>query len=172
MMDIFEAIAKRFSYRGEFMDEPISRHHLKKIVQAGIDAPSGCNAQSTSFVVVDKPEVIAEISKLIGDKPVCKTATAMIACVCDKTPAYGKMSFFIEDCAAATQNMWLALTAIGLASVWLDGVIRGDVGVEIGKLLKVPANLEVRVLLPIGYPINKDGKPNPKKSLQERVRFI
>jgi nitroreductase len=68
--------------------------------------------------------------------------------------------------------MWLALTAIGLASVWLDGVIRGKVGVEIGKLLKVPTNLEVRVLLPIGFPITKDGKPNPKKTLEERVRFI
>ena len=38
-MDIFETIANRYSYRGEFTVAPVSRSDLKKIVQAGIQAP-------------------------------------------------------------------------------------------------------------------------------------
>ncbi|MDR2762283.1 MAG: nitroreductase family protein [Planctomycetaceae bacterium] len=169
-MDIFETISTRFSYRGAFTDQLVPREDLIKIVQAGIDAPSGCNAQSTEFIIVDKPELIASIAQLLTDRPVCKTAKGLIICVCDKTPAYGKLSFFIEDCAAATQNMLLAINALGYASVWLDGVIRGNVGEEIGKLLKIPTEKEVRIMLPVGVPLNKS-KPNLKKSFNERARF-
>ena len=35
-MDVFEAIEKRYSYRGPFRDIPIPREHLRKIVEAGI----------------------------------------------------------------------------------------------------------------------------------------
>jgi nitroreductase len=170
-MDIFEAISKRFSYRGTYTDQPVPREDLIKIVQAGIDAPSGCNAQTTNFIIVENQELIASISKLLDDKPICKTAKSFIVCVCDKKPVYGNLSFFIEDCAAAVQNMLLAITALGYASVWLDGVIRGNIGTEIGKLLNVPANQEVRILLPIGVPPNQS-KPNPKKNFDERVRFV
>ncbi|MDR2170856.1 MAG: nitroreductase family protein [Planctomycetaceae bacterium] len=169
-MDVFEAISKRFSYRGEFTGQPVSRDDLTKIVQAGIDAPSGCNSQSTNFIIVDKPELIASISRLLGDRPVCKTAAALIICVCDKKPAYGNLSFYIEDCSAAVQNMLLAITALGYASVWLDGVIRGNIGAEIGKLLNVPQEQEVRIMLPIGIPKNP-GKPNTKKSFDKRAKF-
>ncbi|MDR2642151.1 MAG: nitroreductase family protein [Planctomycetaceae bacterium] len=169
-MDVFNVISKRQSYRGTFTDAMVSREDLIKIVQAGLDAPSGCNAQSTSFVIVDKPTLIASIAKLLGDRVVCKTAKAMIVCVCDKKPVYGKLSFYIEDCAAAVENMLIAIAALGYSTVWLDGVIRGDVGVEIGKLLNIPAELEVRVLLPIGVAQTQTAKP-AKKSFDERARF-
>ena len=52
-MDVFEAIAKRHSYRGPFRDRAVPRADLERIVQAGLQAPSGKNAQTTSFVIVD-----------------------------------------------------------------------------------------------------------------------
>ena len=55
-MDVFEAIAKRHSYRGPFKDQPISREDLRRIVQAGIQAPSGGNRQTTTFVIADDPQ--------------------------------------------------------------------------------------------------------------------
>lgn len=169
-MELFETIAKRHSYRGEFLDKRVPRDDLHKIVQAAIAAPTGCNAQTVSFVIVDKSELIAEIAVLLGGKTVCKTAQAMIVCVCDKTPASRGISFYIEDCAAATQNMLLAVTDLGYATVWLDGAIRGTIASQIGKLLSVPDDKEVRVLLPLGIPKEK-GTPNSKKSFDERAWF-
>jgi nitroreductase len=169
-MELFETIVKRYSYRGVFLDKKIPQEDLRKIVQAGIDAPTGCNAQSVSFVVVDDPSTIQAIAKETGGKQVCKTAQAMIVCVCDKTLAYGNLSFFIEDCAAATQNMLLAITALGYATVWIDGAIRGAIAAKIAEILSVPKDKEVRILLPIGVP-ETPGKPNTKKTLEQRAWF-
>jgi nitroreductase len=171
-MDTFEAIASRFSYRGKFTDKKISRDDLTKIVQAGIDAPTGCNAQSVSFVAVDDPVIIQAIANINPEraKPACLTAKAMIICVVDKTPVYNGLSFFIEDCAAATQNILLATTALGYASVWLDGILRDGIGEKIGGILGVPKDKEVRILLPIGEP-ETFNKPNTKKPFGERAWF-
>ncbi|MDR3233250.1 MAG: nitroreductase family protein [Planctomycetaceae bacterium] len=171
-MDTFEAIAKRFSYRGNFTNQKISRDDLQKIVQAGIDAPTGCNAQSVSFVAVDEPAIIKAIAEMNPErsKPVCLTAQAMVVCIVDKAPVYGEMTFFVEDCAAATQNILLAITALGYASVWLDGILRNGIGNQIGEILGVPKGKEVRILLPIGVP-ESSGKPNTKKPFDQRAWF-
>ena len=58
-MNLFEAIAKRLSYRGGFKDGPVSRDDLIKIVEAGLKAPSGKNGQTTSFVIIDDQQILA-----------------------------------------------------------------------------------------------------------------
>ena len=109
------------------------REDLRKIVQAGIQAPSACNEQVVSFVIVNDPELLAKLAVVVN-RPVCSTARAMIACVVDPRPVYKDLSFAPEDCAAAAENMLLAATALGYASVWLDGVLRlNDVAARVGS---------------------------------------
>ena len=52
-MDVMEAIRNRHSYRGRYRDVPVPREDLVRIMQAGLDAPSGCNKQTTSLIAVD-----------------------------------------------------------------------------------------------------------------------
>ena len=169
-MDLFDAVEKRHSYRGEFEESAVPREDLERIVDAGIRAPSGCNAQTTKFVIVDDPEKLAAIAQIV-DRPFTRTARAMIVCVAEHRAVYGEMSFGVEDCAASVENMLLAITALGYASVWLDGVLRRDTtGAKIGELLGVPANLDVRVMLPVGVP--KDECPQKERlSFSERAEF-
>ncbi|ASV76139.1 nitroreductase [Thermogutta terrifontis] len=170
-MDVFEAIEKRYSYRGPFKDVPVPREHLRKIVEAGIRAPSGKNAQTTSFVIVDDPQLIQRIASLFENKPVCITAKAMIVCVTDPRPVMGNVSFHIEDCAAAVENMLLAITALGYATVWIDGALRYNrIAERIGEMLGVPAELQVRVLLPIGIPA-EPGQQREKLPFEKRAWF-
>ena len=153
IMDLFDATANRHCYRGEFTDAPVSRKDLEKIVQTGIQAPSACNEQIATFVIVDDPKLLGQISEILGDKPYCRTAKAMIACVADPRPVYAKLSFAAEDCAAAVENMLLAITALGYATVWLDGALRSeDRAARIGALLGVPGGRTIRILLPLGVP--------------------
>ena len=64
-MELFETIAKRHSYRGKYKDLPVSDADIRKILTAGIQAPSGYNTQTTTYVVVNDPELKAKIrSKL------------------------------------------------------------------------------------------------------------
>lgn len=170
-MDVFEAIEKRYSYRGPFRDIPIPREHLRKIVEAGIRAPSGKNAQTTSFVIVDDPQLIRRIASLFENKPVCTTAKAMIVCVTDSRPVMGNVSFHVEDCAAAVENMLLAVTALGYATVWIDGALRYNrIAERIGEMLGVPPDLHVRVLLPIGVPA-EPGQQREKLPFEKRAWF-
>ncbi|MCE5301727.1 MAG: nitroreductase family protein [Planctomycetaceae bacterium] len=151
-MDLLQAIAQRHSYRGKFTDTAVSRDDLRMIAQAGLDAPSACNGQVASLVVVDDVPLVREIAAIV-DKPVCWTAKAMIVCAVDPRPVFADLSFAAEDCAAAVENMLLTITSLGYASVWLDGVLRREHrAARIAKLLGIPDRLTVRVLLPIGVP--------------------
>ena len=155
-MDVFQAIDARYSYRGEFLDRPVRRDDLVKIVQAGIQAPSGCNEQTTSFVIVDEAELLREIARMV-DRPVCNTARAMIVCVVEPRPVYHGFSFHVEDCAAAVENMLLAIVALGYATVWLDGALRLDddrAAKKIAELLGVPDDRQIRIVLPLGIAVN------------------
>ena len=169
-MDVFAVFAKRYSYRGPFQPGCIPREDLRKIVQAGIQAPSACNEQVVSFVIVNDPELLAKLAVVVN-RPVCSTARAMIACVVDPRPVYKDLSFAPEDCAAAAENMLLAATALGYASVWLDGVLRlNDVAARVGALLGVPAGRSVRILLPLGIAA-EPGVQREKRPFGERAWF-
>jgi nitroreductase len=169
-MDVFEAIAKRHSYRRDFTDAAVPREDLVKIVLAGIRAPSGKNEQTTSFVIVDDPELLRRIAEIV-DRPVCRTARAMIACVIDPRPVLGQISFAVEDCSAAVENMLLAIAALGYATVWLDGVLRPEnVAARIGHLLGVPEGRSVRILLPLGVPV-EPGTQKEKLPFEKRAWF-
>jgi nitroreductase len=169
-MDVFEAVSKRYSYRGEFTDAPVPREDLIKIVLAGIHAPSGKNEQTTSFVLVDDPELLGRIAQIV-DKPVCHAAKAMVVCVIDPRPVLGNVSFAVEDCAAAVENMLLAITSLGYATVWLDGVLRSeDKAARIARLLAVPENQSVRILLPLGVAA-EPGTQKEKLPFEKRAWF-
>lgn len=169
-MELFEAIRLRHSYRGAFEPRPVPREDLQRIVQAGVQAPSGCNAQSTTFVMVDDKDLLAQLAKVMS-KPVFETAPALIACITDPAPVYQDMSFHVEDCAAAVENILLAITAMGYATVWIDGYLRTENrAVRIGEMLGVPQGKTVRVLLPLGVPTQTCSQKE-KKPLGDRAWF-
>ncbi|NQU24899.1 MAG: nitroreductase family protein [Candidatus Nealsonbacteria bacterium] len=169
-MDLFEAVERRYSYRGDFTADPVPREDLEKIVQAGIRAPSALNEQVTSFVIVDDPELLGQIAA-ITEKSVCNTAQAMIVCVTDPKPVFGELSFATEDCAASVENILLATAALGYATVWLDGVLRRDNRAgRIAQLLGVPEGKQVRILLPLGVAA-EPGRQKEKLPFARRAWF-
>ena len=172
-MDLFEAIAKRQSYRGGFKDEPVSKEDLKKIVDAGLKAPSGKNAQTTSFVIVNDQKILEEIRNLHDTNKAMQQCQALIACIIDKNPEaiYEGHSFQIEDCAAAVENMLLSITALGYATVWIDGWLRVNERYDkIGDILGVPKDKITRIILPIGIASEEYKQPD-KKPFDQRAWF-
>ena len=171
-MDIFEVFDNRYSYRGAFKDKPIPLMDLKKILEAGLKAPSGKNEQTTEFVIVDDPILLCDIGTMHTMKAMAD-AKAIILCIVDKVPVpiYEGYDFQIEDCAAATENMLLAITAFGYASVWIDGWLRIENRAEkIAKMINLPENKVVRIVLPVGVPV-EEGTRKEKKTFKDRVRF-
>jgi len=169
-MDVFQAIADRYSYRGAFTDAPAPRDDLVKIVEAGIRAPSAKNEQVASFVIVDDAKLLGQIAGML-DRTDCDTARAMIVVAADPRPILGEMSFAAEDCAASVENMLLAITALGYATVWVDGALRrDDIARRIGRLLGVPESYDVRIVLPVGVAA-EPGSQKEKLPLEKRAAF-
>jgi len=172
-MDIFDAIANRSSYRGAFKDQPVKRDDLLKIIQAGLDAPSGCNAQTTDFVIVDNPSLVSQICSMHATNKAVQTAKAFVACIIDKKPmpVYEGKAFEIEDCATAVENMFLAITALGYSTVWIDGWLRlEDRNEKISRLLNIPETKIVRIILPIGIAAENITR-REKKPFEQRAWF-
>jgi len=172
-MELFEAIRERFSYRGSFKDRAIPREDLKKIVQAGLDAPSGKNMQTTTFVIVDDPELLYAIGTAATENRPLQSCPALICCFVDKRPIriYHRFSFQIEDCSAAVENMLLVITAMGYCSVWLDGMLRlKSRARKIGAVLNAASSKKLRIMLPVG--IAAEDYPRRKKmTFDERAWF-
>lgn len=172
-MDLFKAFAKRHSYRFDFTDVPVSREDLLAIVEAGLLAPSGKNEQTTEFVIVDDADTCAKIGSLHASNKAVRQAKAFIVCIVDKEAEaiYEGHSFQIEDCAAAVENMLLAITALGYASVWVDGWLRVNNHAQtIAQMLSVPDDKVIRVILPIGVPAEQKSQPE-KKPFDQRAWF-
>lgn len=170
---MFQAFKKRHSYRFDYTDVPVSGEDLLTIVEAGLLAPSGKNEQTTSFVIVDDPDTCAKIGSLHASNKAVQQAKAFIVCIVDKQAEaiYEGHSFQIEDCAAAVENMLLAITALGYASVWVDGWLRiNDHAQTIAKMLSVPDDKVIRVILPIGVAAEKKSQPE-KKPFDQRAWF-
>ncbi|MDD5069206.1 MAG: nitroreductase family protein [Candidatus Omnitrophica bacterium] len=171
-MDLFEALIKRHSYRQGFKNQSVPSSDLEKIVQAGIMAPSGKNAQTTEFIIVDDTRLVSKIGQM-HSQDMFRQAKAFICCLIDKNPLkiYEGHSFAVEDCSAAVENMLLAITALGYASVWVDGWLRLESRAEtISNLLSVPKGKVIRVILPIGVPIAVLCQKE-KKSFDQRAWF-
>lgn len=172
-MDFFETVERRHSYRGPFTRDPVSGEDLRRIVQAGLTAPSGKNRQTTAFVIVDDPALLREIAETSPPNQALATCSALICAVVDTFPeaAYHGHSFVLEDCSAAVENILLAVTALGYASVWLDGMLRIEQRAEtIGTILGLPADKRVQVMLPVGKPA-EHGPRKKKKPFTERTWF-
>ncbi|MFZ5833554.1 MAG: nitroreductase family protein, partial [Planctomycetota bacterium] len=69
------------------------------------------------------------------------------------------------------ENMLLAITALGYATVWLDGVLRlGDCEERVAELLGVPTNRRVQIVLPLGVPVERLSQ-REKLPFQQRAWF-
>ena len=170
-MTMLELISARHSYRGKYLPTPVPREHLTAIMQAGLDAPSGCNKQTTSIIAVDDPAVLAQL-RMVIDPPVAATAPAYICVLTQRIIAYRDRCFAVHDYSAAIQNMLLAIVALGYQSCWYEGHITDvdRIGDKMARILGVPEDYELVCLLPVGVAADPVKGPK-KKAFEERAWF-
>jgi len=158
-MEALEAIRRRRSVR-KYTGEPILREHLEQIVDAGRLAATGNNRQPWDFIVVTRREMIDELK--VASRWM-EQAGAIIAVVMDPASRW-----WVEDGAAAVENMLIAATALGYGSCWLEGYTlpREE---EFKKLLGIPDNLRLLTLVPFGVPA--EWPTREKKSLDEVLHW-
>lgn len=149
----YQGILNRVSVR-RYSDRPVTSEQVSAILHAAMSAPSGVNKQPWEFIVVDDPELLAQLAEAL---PYAKmTAHAPIAIV-----ACGNRDRFLEgvddilweqDLSAASENILLAAHALGLGGVWTCIYPHEERIAPVRSILNLPDNLVPFNLIPIGYP--------------------
>ncbi|MBP5402412.1 MAG: nitroreductase family protein [Treponema sp.] len=170
-MNVLDAIHNRHSYRGKFKNTPVPKDDLIKIMQAGLDAPSGCNKQTTFLIAVDDPEILEKLHSVINP-PIAETAPAAICVLSKRINAYRDKCFAVQDYSAAIQNMLLAIVELGYQSCWYEGHITDDDRIcdKMAKVLNIPDDYELVCFLPVGIAESMVSAPR-KKPFDERAWF-
>lgn len=156
-MEVMQAICRRASVRS-YLDKPVDKAHLERMIQAARLAPSGYNKQPWHFLVLTEREDIEEVGRAMSSDWVGK-APALIAVVMDDSSR-----FWLEDGAAAIQNILLAATDLGYGSCWVGGGAQFNED-AIRTVLNVPANRRIQAIITIGHPA--EWKNHDKKPLSE-----
>ena len=157
-MDLFETVERRRSIR-KFRPKPIPDKDLKKILEAGRLAPSGGNRQPWSFIVVRKPETKKKLAAVANLQRFIADADTVLIALGD--PAVSK-SLYKQDPMIAIEHMVLASTALGYGTCWIGAFNENDVK----EIAKVPENMTVIALLPIGIP-DENPPPKPRRAFKE-----
>ena len=155
-MDALEAIRKRRSIR-HFTNDAIPKADLEIIVDAGRLAATGSNRQPWDFVVMTDRKMIEQFRQA---GPWMVQAGAVIAVVMDPASRW-----WVEDGAAAIENMLLACTALGHWACWVEGDALPREK-QFKTLLGVPAEKRLMALIPIGVAAEE---PAPEKKRLETV---
>jgi len=167
-MDLFKVIEKRRSIR-RFKPDSVVRDDLKKILEAGRLAPSGGNRQPWCFIVVRDLETRRALSIAANNqKFIADADTVIVALGKPETttkPPYKLSSTRTphkQDLMIAVEHMILAAAALGYGTCWIGAFNEN----EVQKILKIPENLAVIALLPIGIP-DESPPPRPRKPFKK-----
>jgi nitroreductase len=174
-VDLFEVILERRSVRA-FTPEAVPDEVVDTIVDAARWAPSAGNCQARDFIVVKDPLVKKALSEAALEQRFIEASPiTIVVCANDRRSAYrygrrGRDLYCLLDAAAATQNLILAVHALGLGACWVGAFDDS----RVGEALNLPTWLKPVAIIPIGYPKEKPWTPQrlPLKNLIHNDRYV
>lgn len=150
-----EEIFNRRSIR-KFKDQAVEPEKIDKLLRAAMQAPSAANQQPWEFIVVKDKEALGRLSRVSPySKPVAGSAVTFVLLANEnelKIP-----SAWQQDMAAATQNLLLEATHLGLGGVWFGVATSDDTMKSVRNLYDLPEAIKPFALVSVGYP---DGQKN------------
>ena len=182
-MEAMEAILTRRSTRN-YLPDPVEPEKLEKVLEAGRQAPSGGNNQTSHFLVIRSREVLDRLigmtesafARMEADENTYASTKRAIAAskkggyvFCYNAPVliavanrenYGNN---IADCACAIENMMVAANALDLGSCWINQLKWLNAEPEIVEYLRSLGMKEgerVYGAVILGYPATETGLPN------------
>ena len=156
---VLENIHSRKSVR-QYTSEPVSESDIQTILKAAMAAPSAVNFQPWRFVVVTEREQLDAMAEILPYAKMLRQAPAAIV-VCGETLWMGgnENPYWQQDCAAATQNLLLAVEALGLGAVWTGVYPNQDLYPKLHNYLNLPSTVQPFCCIPVGHPA---GNEQPK----------
>ena len=153
-MDFWQVLKNRHCVRNFDSNRPVPDQQIEQLISAAKMAPSAGNLQDWDFKVINQQETKDSLAAATRGQEFLAQAPVVIVVCADtgKNEKHyghrGKELYSIQDTAAATQNLLLAATALGLGACWVGAFNEG----EVRQILDLGKNLRPVVIIPIGYP--------------------
>lgn len=164
---MLDLIRSRRSVRS-FSGKPVDDDLIDKVLEAGRWSPSGMDNQPWRFAVIRDEALKNSVSTMTRYTRVIKGADALIAVFLDTEAGYHRTKD-VQAMGACTQNMLLAIHALGLGGVWLGEILRSEA--ELKALIQAPVAFELMAVIALGYPADKVPDTPARKELTELVFF-
>ena len=171
-MDAMQAMLARKSVK-KYKPQPVEKELVDKIIEAGLNAPSGLNKQSPIILAVTNKELRDELSRLnAGDDPFFRAdpyygAPCVLVELADKS-----VPTRVYDGSLVMENMLLAAHALGLGACWIHRAretFERPEGKAILKKLGIEGEYEGIGNCIVGY---ADINPEKKPRKENRVYYI
>ena len=147
--NVLDVIKKRRTTRA-FTEEEVGEEEVQTILEMAMYAPTYMNRQPWHFVVIRDKELQQKLGETLGVRPYIQQASAVIAVYGD--PSISN-TWNLDGCAA-TENMLIAATALGLGSAWAGSpgnLAWGGAEDIMRDALKVPDGFRAVSLVCLGH---------------------
>ncbi len=145
-VNLIEIIKQRQSIR-LYERRSIPENDLLQVIDAARYAPTARGEEPWEFIIVTRRDCLGKIAEITDHGKFIKDASACCVVLCRDT------KYYLEDGCAATQNILLAATALGIDSCW----VAGDKKAYASKILEyfdVPHGFHLVSLIALGYRIS------------------
>ena len=166
-MDVFTAISQRCSVRA-YKPTDVEEDKLKKVLEAARLSPSASNRQDWKFIVVKNKETRKKLVKAaFGQSFIAEAPIIIVACGLEPNAmlACGQPMHTV-DVSIAFAYMILQAYELGLGTCWI-GAFNED---ETKKIIRVPENVRVVAMTPLGYP-NQSPSQKSRKNLDQIISY-
>ncbi len=169
-MELDKAIQSRTSVR-KFKNEKPDWRDIIECIDASRYAPMAGNNFSLKFILVDDKKAIKKISEASQQLFIAQAKYVVVICSNPSRTlnAYEKKGevFYRQQAGAAIQNFLLKIKEVGLSTCWVGYFVEE----QIKRELKIPKDIQVEAIFPIGYAFEKTGKTKNKIDLDNILYF-
>ena len=167
-MNLDKIIDSRKSSRS-FKNKEVSWKKILEAIDASLQGAFAGNINNLKFIIVENNEEKLKISKHSNQTWLNEASHLIIVCSDPKhlKSLYGERGekYAKQQAGAAISTLILKLTELKIDSCWI-GAFADEL---VQQALKIPSNIEIEAIIPIGY--SKDKEKQPKKSELESKIF-
>jgi len=171
-MDLDKVLDKRKSIRSLKETKKVNYQDVIKAIEAASKAPLAGNLPCIKYILVSDKDKIQELAQAAQQSFIAK-AKYVVAVCCDKKLLekyyYDRAAKYAEQqTGAAIENFLLKITDLGLASCWI-GAFSDE---TVKRILKIPENITIEAILPIGYEEETKGEKQPLIQSLDNILFF
>ncbi len=169
-MELEKVIKSRKSTR-KFSSKKPSWRKILECIDAAKHTPTAGRNYVAKFILIDDSKKIEKISGACQQDfissaryvvVVCSKPSRLISLYEEKGNIYAR-----QQAGAAIQNFLLKIEDLGLGACWIGHFVEE----EIKTLLKIPEDVNIEAIIPIGFSAERD-KPKKRPIDMDRILFF